>query len=73
MQGAPFATPEQIEFLLQKILWLLSSIAQRSTCGKPPTQLAETAAVVFDCLRAVDTSDASSGSTTTSSFTCPLR
>lgn len=57
-QGAPCSSPEQLEFMLQKVLWLLAYIAQRNTCGKPPTHLAETATVVFDCLRAVDNLDA---------------
>eukprot|EP00951_Prasinocladus_malaysianus_P006654 scaffold47330_cov42-Prasinocladus_malaysianus.AAC.1 len=56
-EGAPVATPPQLEFFLQKILWLLASIARRQTCGKPPTQLTETVAVVFDCLRAIDNCD----------------
>mmetsp|Transcript_30742 Transcript_30742/g.73195 ORF Transcript_30742/g.73195 Transcript_30742/m.73195 type:complete len:1194 (-) Transcript_30742:80-3661(-) len=53
-EGVPFASERQLEYLLQKSLWLMASVAQRQTCGKPPSQVAETAAVVFDCLRAVD-------------------
>eukprot|EP00192_Tetraselmis_astigmatica_P001031 CAMPEP_0117657394 /NCGR_PEP_ID=MMETSP0804-20121206/5307_1 /TAXON_ID=1074897 /ORGANISM="Tetraselmis astigmatica, Strain CCMP880" /LENGTH=1274 /DNA_ID=CAMNT_0005463845 /DNA_START=410 /DNA_END=4234 /DNA_ORIENTATION=+ len=57
-EGTPYASVAQLEFLLQKLLWLLASIAQRQTCGKPPSQLVETAAVVFECLRALDSLDA---------------
>jgi len=61
-EGMPMASTQQVEFLLQKILWLLASIAQRQTCGKPPSQLTETASAVFDCLRMIDGCDTSASS-----------
>ncbi|KAK9812139.1 hypothetical protein WJX73_010615 [Symbiochloris irregularis] len=51
---APAVTPAQLEFLLQKVLHILATMAQRSFAGRSPVQLKDMATALFEALIAVD-------------------
>lgn len=50
---APTAPAPQLEFLLQKVLMLLATMAQRAGAGRSPLQLRGAAATAYHALRAV--------------------
>lgn len=51
---APAVTAAQLEFLLQKVLHILATMAQRSFAGRSPVQLKDMATALFEALIAVD-------------------
>ncbi len=50
---APTAPAPQLEYLLQKVLMLLATMAQRSGAGRSPLQLRAAAATAYHALRTV--------------------
>jgi len=50
---APAAPPAQLEYLLQKVLMLLATMARRAGGGRSPPQLRAAAATAYHALRAV--------------------
>ena len=50
----PAVTAAQLEYLLQKVLHILATLAQRQFAGRSPLQLQAMATVLFDTLQAVD-------------------
>ena len=51
------AAPPQVEFLLQKILLVLASMAARSSGGRSPLQLRAAVATLYHALRTVAASE----------------
>ena len=50
---APTAPAPQLEYLLQKVLMLLATMAQRAGAGRSPLQLRAAAATAYHALRTV--------------------
>lgn len=47
-------TSAQLEYLLQKVLYILARLSQRSFAGRSPVQLQTMATALFEALQAVD-------------------